>query len=313
LLAVEIKNQSNGNMMTTVLMVLIQLFVMAVSKSTSKGPHCQKSEACSMKTLPTGEYPQCAVVNNEKKILMDWTPKADSSNAVAMFMHDMGFKFGVQYHRFSHTFHHDHFVDKCGTKTACMYLDPTWFRFKVVRNPYSRAVSSYLHCLRHLHFRPEQFFKTAEEYEELSFLSFLKWIKSLKDFNEYCDGHFQRQSYFYEIDCYEKGVPLFHEIVPVENSSLPLQRINAKLGTHYELVNNTYSLQFSNKWHAVTKSEAVQEFVGTKAYKQIKAAIPRSYSLFYNQHIKDLVKEIYYQDIFLYNYSFPFPELGWSD
>jgi hypothetical protein len=304
--------------MTTVLLLLFQLLIIAVSNSTKntsrslKGPHCQKSKPCAISTFPTGEYPQFAVVNNEKRILMDWTPKADSSNAVAMFMHDMGFKFGYQYHIFSHTFHHDHFVARCGDKTICMYLDPTWFRFKVVRNPYSRAVSSYLHCLQRLQFRPEQFFKTVEEYEDLSFLSFLNWIKSLDDFGKYCDGHFERQSYPYEIDCYEKGVPLFHEIVPVENSTIPLQRINSKLGTHYELVNTTYALQFSSKRHEVTKSEAVQEFVGTKAYKQIKTAIPRSYGLFYNQHIKDLVKEIYYQDIFLYNYSFPYPELGLS-
>jgi hypothetical protein len=79
---------------------------------------------------------------------MDWTPKAACTKAVEMFWNEMNITRGLYYPEdaFVHMYRHD-FYKQCGTISQDMLESSKYYKFKVVRNPYNRAVSSYIHIM----------------------------------------------------------------------------------------------------------------------------------------------------------------------
>jgi hypothetical protein len=53
----------------------------------------------------------------------------------------------VNYTGFVHDYREKHFYKLYGYVTADEVASSNWYKFKVVRNPYSRAVSSYFHTM----------------------------------------------------------------------------------------------------------------------------------------------------------------------
>jgi hypothetical protein len=290
-------------------LLLLLLVHCGLSLEKQQMPACQKSPPCNRKTFPTGDSSAPATVDNKRKILMEWTPKSDSSNALGMFYEEMGFKFGRHYEGFSHHFNQKYFVKTCGAATPCTYLDPTWYRFKVVRNPYERAVSSFLHCVK-WKILPE-----IEKPERISFLDFITWAKALpRDQNlaNYCGyGHFRIQSTAYERYLYKQGQRLFKQIVHVENPTPDLVAINKALGTHFSLRGNDYAVA-STGGHSTRHNTTINRFVGNVSYHELMKdpeAMP-SYKYFYDAKIYKMVSEIYGADVIMYGYTFPWPELN---
>jgi hypothetical protein len=270
-------------------------------------PPCKPSAPCSLKVFPTGDFLPPATVDNSRKVLMEWVPKSDSSNAIAMFYADMGYHYGKHYDGFSHNFNRDYFIPNCGKRTVCMYLDPSWYRFKIVRNPYERAVSSYLHCVKNQGLPAKVF----PDQESVTFKDFVYWIKKIPrdDFPNYCGyGHFRVQTTLYERHCFVNQMKLFHEIVYSEDPLPAIQRINDKVGTNYTLRGTDYAI-LKTRSHSTTKNDTIQTFTGKKSYRELKDSVP-SYKYFYNQDLYNLISSIYGPDILIYNYSFPWPELG---
>jgi hypothetical protein len=265
--------------------------------TTKQMPHCYPSPPCPRKSFTNTDRVSAAIPDNERKILLEYSPKADSTSSTVMFFEEMGFKYGNHYSGFPHIFRQEYFNVKCGTVTPCMYTDRSWFRFKITRNPYDRAPSSFIHCFRTYLVHSVW---TKERMDELSFYDFLLHLKKLPKpvFENAYGGHAGLQSSRYEREMYTKGVHLFHEIVQCEDPLPAISRINAKRGTHYVL-------NFTSK-HFVKRNENVHHFLGKTPWKELKNNIPEDYGCFYNQEIKDLVTELYYADIFLYNYTFPF-------
>jgi hypothetical protein len=268
-----------------------------LSKYTKPMPFCKYSEPCPRKFYTNGDRPADAVPDNQRKILLEYSPKADSTSSVVMFLHEMGFKYGYHYSGFPHVFRQEYFNHQCGIVTPCMYTDRAWFKIKITRNPYDRAPSSFIHCFRtnlvHFDWSPAQM-------DEISFRDFLWHLKKLpkRIFESAYGGHAGLQSSRYEREMYNKGVHLFQEIVHCEDPLPSIKRINQQRGTGYQL-------NFTSK-HFVRRKEDIHSFLGYKPWKEIKHSIPEDYGCFYNQEIKDLVEELYYPDLFLYNYSFPF-------
>ena len=201
---------------------------------------CDPGNKCSIQTI-NGDGPAYyySMVDNRRKILMEFTPKADCTSAVVMFLESMGFEYGVHYKGWPHDFRIEFTYKHCGMSNWCMFFDPKWYKFKVVRNPYERAVSSYLHCMA-TKLLPQYY--QSSEYDNISFRDFLVFLSSLPPgvmqrlagrHASYQTTKFERE-YFYK---YNKT--MFDAIVKAENPSEALARINTEKNTNFRLGYNS--------------------------------------------------------------------------
>jgi hypothetical protein len=197
----------------------------------------------------------------------------------------MGFKYGVVYNSSSNFFRQHYFYLKCGRGTPCMYYGPeaaVWFRFKTVRNPYVRAVSSYLFMLSHLTLfqSVSPFFQcsTVSMFIKQQYLAvfsgfsnkfcvfwflFILWVlKRLSNLTTlqlqyYAHSHAGIQSKPYERHFYYASgnkTSIFHEILYLEHPEEGIKRLNKATGMNFtineqfkhsskdKIVNSTYLL-----------------------------------------------------------------------
>eukprot|EP01040_Poterioochromonas_malhamensis_P010155 gene10155-11041_t len=165
---------------------------------------------------------------------MEFTPKADCTSAVVAFFQTMGLELGVDYVGWPHNFRDQHFYDRCGKATHCHYLMPDWFRFKVVRNPFDRAVSNYLHCIGTPHVQK----LLPPPIVNASFETFIEYMMTLpeKEFQLFLYRHAGPQSQPYERYVYAKKLPpIFNVIVKVEDSEKAIQQIANMTGAYYNI------------------------------------------------------------------------------
>ena len=247
-----------------------------------------------------------SLIDSNRKILMEFTPKAACTLAVSMFLKSVGFHMNVHYNIWPHNFRERYFYPRCGEANACVYLDPTWYRFKVVRNPYDRAVSSYIHLCRFPEIGAGVF--DSGLIPTLSFERFLEILLSLPvaTIEDLASGHLGYQSTAYERQIFYDNLRgakpkriLFHRIVKAETLQEDLDKyVNAE-------TNSTFQ-PFYRGEHLVHRSNEQKEYVGDVEWNLLKAKIPKDYGTFYNEYSKDLVSQIFYWDLKLYNYTFPF-------
>lgn len=212
--------------------------------------------------------------NENKKIIIDWSAKAGCTNIVTMF-----FKYIDLYKNFNLKNPidiHDKRLEylKKNMVTDNIMLDNKYLKIKFVRNPYTRAISSYIHYV-------------IVYNNNISFFDFLNNLNN----NKYkYDIHYASQHHLLE-----KKQEIYNEIVKIENINSEIERINTK----YNIKLEYYPL--SN--HHSQKKLYEKKYVGYIKYLNIKN-IP-SYRYFYDdERIKQLVYDIYKIDINLYNYTF---------
>lgn len=245
------------------------------------------------------------LVDNKNKILMAWTQKAACTTSVKMFFNHMGFAEGVDFIGWVHDFRESEFWKRCGEGTLCMYEDPSWYRFKVVRNPYDRAVSSYIHVMRFdavptwylLEALPE-----IERKDDISFRDFVKFMElrivASKEKKLIDGGHVRKQSYDLEYLRWSEGKPSpFNRIVKIENFEKDIALVNQDLGTNF-------TTGFGSIHYA--KRSADGEFVGNIKWHGLHNRIPKNYGYFYDEELKERVMRVFHIDLLLYKYEFPF-------
>ena len=187
----------------------------------------------------------------------------------------------------------------------------------MVRNPFDRAVSSYLYVMKTgflNEFLPKHIKRT-------SFEGFINYLLTLSPdvFQYFCTRHAGPQSQYYERFVYienkkmEDGnstmknpyPPVFHEIVKLEDSKQSFERIHHQTGIRYQL-------KYSSKTHFQSRNGNIHSFVGNLTWDELNRnqnGIPQSYGYFYNEDLKAKVEKLYYWDLLLYNYTYPFDNL----
>ena len=170
-------------------------------------------------TTPTKADPtySCMMVDKQRNIIVDWTPKSACSKVVEMFYEQMGIHRGVHYTGFVHAYRVAS-QPKATVVTESMLYSPIYYKFKVTRNPYDRAVSSYIHVM--ITKLKDTIFRDVKEYMQnksnTSFTRFLEWFLESKDFQE--GGHFTMQSHEHEHKRLQQGMStIFNRIVKVED------------------------------------------------------------------------------------------------
>ncbi len=221
--------------------------------------------------------PQGALIDRKNKIIMSWSAKAGCTIAVKMFFHNMGIlKDALRYHHWVHRYRGRVFYKKFGNPTTEEWNSPNYFKFKVVRNPYTRAVSSYIHAVNFSNFKG-------------SFALFTRRLLN-KRFKRPSDisQHWAKQS--------KEDPKIFNKIVYLENFDSDMEDVNSLTGLNY-------ITKFISDHH-LRKTKGIK-FVGRKVFRPTVHSIPE-YKYFYNQRILDRVTELYYDDIMAYGYNVPF-------
>jgi hypothetical protein len=356
---------------------------------------CQKEIQCKNPYNPSENYDMnefhlnpFAISNNDLKILMEYTPKASCTSAVAMFFEAVGYRYGNEYIGWPQWFQESFYERHCGKTSHCMYLDNSWFRFKVVRNPYDRIVSSFLYILQNpplyksavlpfIHqemtflqqgrkdiLESELFAgssisrsmssagriltdtpggaeggDTGDNHEDeeigfhiphifkrrhMTFERFVNWLEyvCIAEMQYYGDGHGGYQHQPYEIEAFLQGKSIWNEIIHAEQPTEALNRINKQFNfsMHLNYHSSHYAKRTNNKISHSTITDTTNnsseeetkiedKYVGNIPYSLLLNRIPNSYGYFYNNQLRRKVEKIFYWDIKLYNYSFPYQEM----
>lgn len=195
----------------------------------------------------------------QKNIAMFWTPKAGCSTAVNIFLDYVGFEYS--------SYEWIHEARMLYEKTQCKYSD-SLVKFQIVRNPYDRAVSSFLECTR---WKNKQSGKPygLKEMTEL-FVEFLNSVKR-NELKDSCKFHSLRQYMTPNLDM----------VLKLENLEKEISLLNQKFGLSLRY--------FYYNRHSFRNSLG-------NLYEDV-------YSKIYNQDSLKLVEEIYSKDFEFFGYS----------
>jgi hypothetical protein len=214
--------------------------------------------------------------------IIDWSEKSGCTVVCKMIFKEMGIlDEALEFHSWIHQFRNQVFYDRYGRVSMDMLRLNEHVKMKFVRNPYTRAVSSYMAA---------EFFRRTG-YKEVGDISFLEFLNQVKN-EELVDAHWRVQRKLYEDEIE------LDEIIQIENIHEEAKRLSKKYGLNFET-------EFTSNHH-LTKNKAIDTFVGRKKYSEFynkKFEIP-DYKCFYDDEIKALVDDIYADDIYGYNYSF---------
>lgn len=166
----------------------------------------------------------------------------------------------------------------------------TYTKIKLVRNPYSRAVSSYIHTLR----TPEILYKDTKNRfteTEFSFETFLNEVEKLG--TRSCDLHYRTQTHEYE----RQSQWDYEHIIQLESAFQDIP----KLEKEYNLKTSPVK-KFRESEHNSLRKKEGKHFVGNTAFAS--GYIKHSpYPYFYNTELAQKVQELYAEDFKNFGYS----------
>lgn len=262
------------------------------------------------------------LLDKQRKIVMDWSPKSACTKMVEMFWNQMGLYRGQYYPK--DAFIHDHrlrFYKEYGRVTELMLSDPQYYKFKVVRNPWDRAVSIYNHLMSNRqdkYFYSNEFlvtylkkhkFELPSSEKGLSFEEFFRMYNILaregiqysyvRDRKDQTLLHQRQQMNKEEYEALQNGTHFFDRIVKLENFEQDIAFVNNDKKTNY-----TFPVGIDP--HIAKRHIEPDQYVGNMSWQLLRNHIPFDYSRYYNKFSKKLVEHLYIQDIIGYNYTYPY-------
>ena len=127
--------------------------------------------------------------------------------------------------------------------------------------------------------------------DNISFIRFLTLLRNKKITLQ--EGHWRIQKLSYENDKNKKNLNI--KYIKIENIKDELNSLKK---------NNNINLDYNfTSSHHIKKQDNINKFVGNINFKDFNNKFPK-YRYFYNDKIRKLVEEIYFNDIKTYNYSY---------
>jgi hypothetical protein len=264
------------------------------------------------------------LLDEKHHVIMDWTPKAACTKAVEMFWNQMGIFRGIYYptNSFIHNYRYYYYMN-CGHVSQDMLTNKSYYKFKIVRNPFNRAVSSYLHLMKTniAHTitwassvsgeRDKEGSDRLNPLNDQTFEQFLNMYMKIvhPDSNKYHNvalTHFQPQSLDVEVKAFKsKTKSIFDYIVHLENFDEDIAVVNKASKMNYSFPYEVVDT------HEVMKTKQSDRYFGNTTFSTMmkSSGVPENYGKFYNRNTKRIVSKIFANDLKIYNYTFPFSKI----
>jgi hypothetical protein len=235
-------------------------------------------------------------VDPDSRFILFFTAKSGCTFAHRWFFEQIGkLDEALEYNKWIHRYRINKYHKDPEFKSI---LQTAWEKraknIKLVRCPFQRAVSSYLHCVRFkkLHGDISGFLdRPVDEDNTFSFEEFVKFLDSI-DITK-CNPHYRRQTSDLEIN----GRLLFYRVIKLENSIQAFSNLEKDLG-----LKQTDLLGLSASHHHINKGNVENSYCGDKYIKHMDKLI-NHYRDFYNDSTIKKITQIYAADFKSYNYS----------
>ncbi|WP_221567789.1 sulfotransferase family 2 domain-containing protein [Alkalihalobacillus sp. TS-13] len=238
--------------------------------------------------------PPLPLFADEFPILFFWSPKCGCTSLVKWYLYQIGLlEKALNYDVNIHTYRLNviHKQKNHTLKIRKHLLHESKDVYKLVRNPYTRAVSSFFHTVR----SEDLLNIIAPGMEDgLSFKQFLYRIKGFGVERGKINGHMVQQ--------YLDGEELFvQNYIELENFSTSIRQIEKS----YNLLQSPLNDIIKSPHHVTQKMDENDSriFANTKmSIASFNQSLP-PYKNFYDQETMELVREIYKMDFIKYGYN----------
>lgn len=250
------------------------------------------------------------LLSEDINLAVFWSEKSGCTSITKWFFYQIGLlEEALSYCNWVHNYRHDVF---CKQKDYYKNLSkiaksPNIKKVKLVRNPFTRVVSSYL-TVNDSGGRPQNSWQRKERQKIFSYLrrpctdessfSFREFVFYLKDSNiEQVNPHYRTQVHPAE----KAELIQIDYLVKLENIKNQIKEVEKELSLKDSDID-----QLSQSIHHNTKNPQLKEFVGDKHFpflRSINYQVP-SNIFFYDKIITDMVFQIYEEDFQRYGYSY---------
>lgn len=253
-----------------------------------------------LRPLVTGQPP--SIVDSRHKLVLLWSAKAGSTFAIKWLFNHMGLlDEALAYHDWIHTFRTERLYPsaeyKASVKDFCK-SPSSYHMIKVVRNPFKRAVSSYVHAAvaGYEDTRISVFLRRPINAESrFSFREFVAYLGSI-DMTA-CNIHHRVQTHPLE----RYVIPKSWILVDLDNSMNCFPRVESFLG----LPQTDRRLYRESRHH--TRKSLADETCADRRFDIFhkpsrKRPLP-DYPWFYDTELEDMIYGLYAEDFLRYGFS----------
>ncbi|MGG3573004.1 sulfotransferase family 2 domain-containing protein [Bacillus gobiensis] len=235
-------------------------------------------------------------------IILFWTPKSGCTTIIKwFFFQSEELEKALEYNSWVHEYYKLKYINNATHKNLVYWylLHAKKDTYKLVRNPYRRAVSAFLMLVND--FEPywqevwgtirEQLFNNRNSTQGLSFREFLLYLKKMGADSPSLDPHFGQQYIMGE----EKFI---NQYIYLENFNEQIAAIEDKYG-----LRKSNSGELSDSPHNMSSSMVFEGDYSNVNILDPSFPLYPSYKSFYNLETKRLVEEIFKDDFEKYGYK----------
>jgi len=236
------------------------------------------------------------LVDSQNRFILFITAKAGCTFATKWFFEQQGLlDEALKYRKWIHAYRIQVYYKTPGyMQNLNTALSKRARKVKLVRCPFQRAVSSYLHCIRNKnrHGDISPFLgRSVDHINTFTFEEFVEFLSSI-DIST-CNPHYRKQTWEHEVSNRLK----FYRVIKLEDSIEGFSNIEKELE-----LEQTDLLQLSTSNHHIKKEEGKVGYCGNIYFtKDIKSI--QHYSNFYNDSTMEKITQIYDDDFNHYDYS----------
>ena len=235
----------------------------------------------------------------DKDVAVIWSAKSGCTFAVKWFLLQRGeLDQALAYSNWIHDYRTQVYRKSPAYQAGVHRAEYGKFRYlRLVRDPFARAVSSYLHMIRtvgdHAFHAPFNEFlgRDIEDREGASFADFCEFLLAIDTAR--CDVHYRRQAHPMEVD----GLIDIDHIIHLENLSAELAPVARKYGLKH------YSVEELSASHHNTRRSQSDSFVGDLVFRRTEEDVYPDFRAFYNNELAAKIEHVYSEDFARYGYQ----------